>query len=396
MRIWRWLLVACVVVVGAVASLWLLWPGQERVLAWVNPSAGRYLEGAPLEVRAPQGTYEVRFEVDGRTVGVSDQRDPEGRFILCWHPEGALGGEHRFAAVAIRADGREIGYDTARAEVVPRPGGHIPRFSHVYLIVFENRNLHDIIGNPRLPYLNSLAAHYGLAVNYYAVAHPSEPNYLALWSGSTQGVHNDLDYTFQAPHLGDELESSGRTWRVFAENVQVRDPRTGAPVCGRAPFYHDPDDEPGLYVRSHEPAISFADVSGDRSSCLQHITDFRHFDPSAASFELIVPNMCNDMHSCSEMHGDAWLRRWLPSHILDTPTWQRTNSVIFITWDEGTTPAHGGGQVPLIVISHRTPAGYESCRLYDHYALLRTIEQSWRLPCLGESCRARGLAEFFR
>ena len=154
-------------------------------------------------------------------------------------------------------------------------------FSHVYLIVMENKSYDDIVGNSSAPYINSLIATYGLATNYSGVAHPSEPNYLALFSGSTQGVTDDGTYNFDGQNLADQLEAHGKTWQVFAQNVPLNC-ATGATATGG-------EDGTGTYARKHEPAISFTDIRTAPARC-SHITDFTHFDPAAADFEFIAPN----------------------------------------------------------------------------------------------------------
>ena len=107
-------------------------------------------------------------------------------------------------------------------------------FSHVYLIVLENKSEHDIIGSPDAPYLNSLIEQYGLANDYQGVAHPSQPNYLAVFSGSTQEVFDDEVHDVSAPNIADQLETAGRTWRVFAENLPAGPCFTGASAIGWA------------------------------------------------------------------------------------------------------------------------------------------------------------------
>src|ERR1700687_1968486 len=110
----------------------------------------------------------------------------------------------------------------------------------------ENKDYGSIVGNSSAPYLNSLISQYGLATNYDAVSHPSEPNYLALFSGSTQGVRDDGIYNLSATNLGDQLEAKGKTWRVFAENVPPGC-YAGSPASGGG-------DGPGNLARQHEPA----------------------------------------------------------------------------------------------------------------------------------------------
>jgi hypothetical protein len=268
----------------------------------------------------------------------------------------------------------------------------IPHFDHIYVIVFENKESSDIVGSSDAPYLNSLIGQYGLATGYHSIAHPSQPNYLALWSGSTFGVQDDGVHDLAGNTIADQLDAHGMTWKVFAENYPVN-ATSGGPACFTGASAKDGEDGTGTYARKHDPAMSFTNLSGNPSRCASHITDFSHFDAAAADFSFVVPNLCHDMHDCPVSTGDSWLKQWLPDHVLNTSAWKTTNSAVFITWDEGTAAA--GGSVPLIVISHLTSPGTASGNAHNHYSLLRTIEDAWSLGCLRESCQASALTELF-
>jgi phosphatidylinositol-3-phosphatase len=272
---------------------------------------------------------------------------------------------------------------TAAPTTSPTPPG-LPNFAHVFVILMENEEATAIIGNTAAPYINGLANQYGLASNDNAVSHPSEPNYLALWSGSTQGVTDDGVYNFTSGStLADQIEAAGRTWHVAAQNVPLGC-YTGATASGT--------DGAGTYARKHEPAISWTSVSGNPARCA-NITDFSHFDPSVGSFWLIVPNLCNDMHDCSIATGDAFLKGFMPKIITSNAF---ANSVIFLTWDEGTTATGGGGKVATIVISPLGVPALVSSTSHSHYSLLHTIENAWGMPCLANACSANDLREFFQ
>lgn len=262
----------------------------------------------------------------------------------------------------------------------------LPHFNHVYLIVLENEEYTSVVGSGQAPYLNSLISGYGLATNYFGVAHPSQPNYLALFSGSTQGVTDDGKHDIGATNLADQLEAKGKTWSVFAQDYP------GSCFTGST---HDGNGggigQPGAYARKHVPAISFTDIATNPARCAR-ITDLAAFDPAVSDFELIVPNLCNDMHSCPIATGDAFLKAFVP-RIVSSPAF--AGSVLFITTDEGSTNTGGGGQVATVVVSPLVKAGSTSAVRYDHYSLLRTIEDSWGLGCLGQACSATDMAAFF-
>ncbi len=267
---------------------------------------------------------------------------------------------------------------------MPHPAA-IPDFSHIELIVFENKEESAIIGNPAAPYFNQLAKTYGLATNDTAIGHPSQPNYLALAAGSTGGVTDDGLHDLGQPSVFDEIEASGRTWQVAAQNDH--------PGCFTGEIASGGQDGSGTYARKHNPAISFTAISRHPARCAR-IGDLHGFDPAAASFSWIVPNLCNTMHDCSIATGDAWLARFLPA-TLASPAYQR-DGLVLITFDEGTTNAGGGGRIATIVISPLGKPAFASDVAHDHYSLLHTIQVAWGLPCLAHTCSANDFREFFR
>ena len=137
------------------------------------------------------------------------------------------------------------------------------------MIVLENHDLASVVGSPSAPYLNSLADRYGLATEYLAVARPSQPNYIALFSGSTKGIADNEVHDLPGLNLADQIEAHGRTWRVFAENVPSG--------CFVGPTASGGPDGAGTYARKHEPAISFTDISSNPSRCA-NIRDLGAFD----------------------------------------------------------------------------------------------------------------------
>lgn len=265
--------------------------------------------------------------------------------------------------------------------------GGLPTFNHVYLIVMENREYGSIVGSPNAPYINSLIRTYGLATNYDAVSHPSEPNYLALFGGSTFGVTNDGIYNLAKSNLAKQLWRAGLSWHVYEQDYPGNCSRTSAARGGV-----DLVGVAGWYARKHNPAISFRNIARHPNRCA-NITSLASFDPGAANFEMIVPNTKNDMHSGTTAQGDAFLQAFVPL-ITNSPVF--AHSLLVITWDEGSTHKGGGGHVVTIVISPllKSP-GIQSSVPHNHYSLLRTIEAGLGLPCLRKACRANDLAEFF-
>ncbi len=268
----------------------------------------------------------------------------------------------------------------------PPPGASaaIPKFKHVWLVVMENKTYDQIVSKPDAAYLNELIGKSGLATRYQAVAHPSQPNYLALFSGSRQGVSDDKPHDLTAPTIADQLEAVHKTWHMYAENVPGG--------CDSSATAADGPDGTGKYARKHEPAISFTSISGNPARCA-NILPFTGFDPAAADFELIVPNLCHDMHDCSVAAGDVWLRGFLP-RITGSKAY-RDNGVLFVTWDEGADGTNPPNRVATIISSPLVTPGTRSDVPHTHYSLLRTIQLGYGLDCLAESCSADTLGEFF-
>jgi hypothetical protein len=259
------------------------------------------------------------------------------------------------------------------------PSVKLPNFSHVYVIVLENSEFSGIVGSSKAPYINSLIAQYGLSTKSYAVAHPSEPNYIALTSGGTQGIRDDGTYNLGVNNVFDQVEASGRTWAAYQQGYPG-----GCFTGSSSAAVVDGAGKAGGYVRKHNPAISYTSISGNPARCA-NITSLANFNPAAASFEFITPNMINDMHDGTVADGDNFLKAFLPQI---TGSAAFANSVVFVTFDEGTTNINGGGQIATIAITPNMTPGYKSAGTYTHYSLLRTIEQAWGLPYLGNAASA--------
>jgi hypothetical protein len=267
--------------------------------------------------------------------------------------------------------------------VVVEPSGPIRRAGHVWLIMLENKEYSSLLGNPAAPYFNSLAAQYGLATNYYATGHPSQPNYVALVAGSVAGVTADTEYHLNRPSLFSQLADRGQPWRVYAQDVP------GGCFTGvKNPTAVDGPGAPGPYARKHNPAISFTSVSNDPSQCA-NIQPFTSFDPAAGAYEFIVPNLVNDMHNGTIADGDTFLSEFVPL-ITASPAFA-DGGVLFITFDEGSTNAgqlgDAGGHVATLFIANTVPSGSRYTAYADHSSVLRTTEDLLGLPCLGLACQ---------
>jgi len=197
--------------------------------------------------------------------------------------------------------------------VTPTPSPASP--GHVFLIIMENRDATSILDNPRAPYINQLATRYATADHYYAIRHPSLPNYLALIGGDTFGVDSDCTDCFQsAPNLVDALEANGKTWKSYQEDM----PKPCFLGQGT-----------GKYALKHDPFLYFTDVRTNPARC-NRVVPLTQFDADLTSgnvpdFTRITPNLTNDMHDGSIADGDRWLATFVPK-ILQSTVWKEGSS----------------------------------------------------------------------
>jgi len=253
---------------------------------------------------------------------------------------------------------------------------------HVVVVWLENMEASQITASS-MPYLYGLSQTYGRATQVYGVTHPSEPNYLALWSGSTQGVTDDANHDINAASLSSQLTAAGLQWRVYAQDVPGNC-YSGATASGGV----DGLGVAGTYARKHEPAISFTSVSGNPTECAK-IQPLANFSPTAASMAFVAPNLCNDAHDCSLAQSDSFLQAFLPQ-VFNSPDWAHT--MLIVTFDEGSTNVNGGGNI-FTMVARQGLSGVVSSTFHTHYGVLRTIEDIFRLPCLGSACSASPLSE---
>jgi phosphatidylinositol-3-phosphatase len=268
----------------------------------------------------------------------------------------------------------------------PQPGtpvrltGKVPDFAHIVMIAFENHDYEEVIGNPQMPNMNALAKQYVELANYFAVTHPSLPNYIALMSGGTQGITSDCkDCFIDQKNLADLITASGRTWKSYSEDMPS--------PC----FLGDTK----LYVQKHNPLLYFDSVRLNPTICNNSIVPLTQLDSDLAAnqlpdFSFIMPNMCNSGHECSLDKSDAWIQAMV-SKLQSSPA-LGSNSLIIIVYDEAEKDnkgtccgigTKGGGRVPAILISPLAKPGFTDDTAYSHYSMLKTILSAWNLPDLG-------------
>ena len=254
------------------------------------------------------------------------------------------------------------------------------RSSHVIVIVMENAEYGEVIGSSAAPYVNGLARRYGLATQSYAIRHPSLPNYIALTSGSTQGIDSDCTGCHVAArNIVDQLEGAGLSWKAYLEDVP-RPCFTGSGAAG--------------YAKKHNPFIYYDDIASSRARCGRLVGfgalagDLRAGRLPAYSW--ISPNLCDDGHDCGVAAGDRFLARTVPALLRELGP----HGLLVLTWDEGVSDATccagaSGGRIATILAGPTVRAGSRSSAPVDHYGVLATIERALGLPALAHAADPR-------
>jgi len=330
----------------------------------------------------------------------------------------------------------------------------IPSFDHVVIVIEENKGYADVIGKEYAPYINSLGSQGAVFTNAHGDWHPSQPNYFALFSGSMQNIVGDdcplKTLAGQSPHLDESLGGTllaryTNGFGAYAENLPQKD--IGACFAYVPQGSHqlkETNDDPGKkdarndqYARKHNPWVSFTNLQGkihDGKLFPNYNVDYaahpQMCSPTNASVyndlpvvSFVIPNNQNDMHtgqSISEevSRGDTWLKQ----HLSCYAEWAMNhNSLLIVTWDEdSSTDACKGkdagsgvcemtypdkGQhtgtipenniIPTIFAGAHVKAGQYS-EWINHYNILRTLEDMYRLKYLGVSASVQSIADVWQ
>jgi phospholipase C len=346
------------------------------------------------------------------------------------------------------------------AFAAPARAARPPHVKHVFIVVLENENVDVTFGalSPA-PYLaRRLPAKGELMPNYYAIAHNSNPNYLAMISGQGPNVQTQADCLFYddffpglrlangqvfgtgcvyppgVETVANQLEDSGYSWHGYMQDLNA-----GASAGQQTPCRH-----PALgsfdrtqsarrgdqYAARHDPFVYFHSII-DFPTCRRNVVDLGHLrkdlrrERRTPNYSFIVPNLCNDGHDSPCVDGrpgglvsaNAFLRRWVP-RIVRSPAY-RHRGLLIVTFDEaeatgskadssacchelpspntlsngGLHPGPGGGRTGAVLLSPCIRPGTVVSAPYNHYSLLRSIEDNFGLPHLGYAGQA-GLEPF--
>jgi acid phosphatase len=261
------------------------------------------------------------------------------------------------------------------ASVLPRS-----HRSHVVIVLMENEEYSDVIGNPQAPYITALANRYGLMTNSFGIRHPSLPNYIALTSGSTQGIASDCsDCVVSARNIVDQLEGAGISWGAYLEDLP-------------APCFLGATS--GGYAKKHNPFAYYTDIVRSRKRC-ERMVGFGRLRSDLRGDRLpryvwISPNLCNDGHDCPIGTADRFLARTMPALLHELGP----HGFLVLTWDEGDSDegccgVAAGGRIPTIVAGPDVRRRARSSTPIDDYGVLASIEEAFGLGRLGGSADAR-------
>jgi acid phosphatase len=247
----------------------------------------------------------------------------------------------------------------------------LPRPDHIVIVIQENHSFSQIIGSPDAPYINRLATQGALFMQSFGITHPSQPNYLALFSGSTQGVtDNSCPHSFTTANLGHELLAAGLTFIGYSENL----PSAGSLICNV-----------GSYARKHNPWSNWQGSlsNGLPASANLSTTSFPAEYSNLPTVSMVVPSQTHDMHNGKDPDriraGDRWLRKHLDTYV----QWAQThNSLLIVTWDED--DKNENNRIPTLFVGPMVQTGRYN-QLITHHSLLRTIEDLYGLPHAGAS-----------
>src|SRR4051794_16882329 len=255
------------------------------------------------------------------------------------------------------------------------PAGHVPHAHRVAVMVLENRPYERVIGSPHAPYLNRLARRGALETRYFAITHPSLPNYVALITGSAAGVRgNCASCAAEGPSLLNQLDLARISWGAYFESLP-RDRDIGVTRLGRYNKHYNPF----VYTESLAGRLDQSRLRGFhalRADLARH---------SLPRFSWIAPNVRHDGHNHPLRTADRTAAHLVPKLLRALGR----RGLLYLTWDEsvdhdlrGVDGRRGGGRVALIAAGNLARHGVRVAIPATHVALLRTIEANFGLPAL--------------
>jgi acid phosphatase len=257
------------------------------------------------------------------------------------------------------------------------PAAHadrLPRPDHVVVVIMENRGYSQIMGKLHSgSYIHALARRGVLFTQSYGVTHPSQPNYLALFSGGTQGLtSNACPNSFNTANLASTLLDAGLSFASYAETL----PATGDLSCMS-----------GAYQRKHNPVTNWPRVPAELN---QRFADFPQDFSRLPVVSFVIPDQDHDMHDGSFAAADDWLK----THIAPYVDWAfKHNSLLILTWDEDDSNEHN--RIVTMLVGPMVKPGQSGQRI-DHYNVLRTLLDFYGLPAPGAARDAEAITGIWK
>ncbi|KAI9475901.1 MAG: phosphoesterase family-domain-containing protein [Benjaminiella poitrasii] len=253
-------------------------------------------------------------------------------------------------------------------------------FDRVVIIIMENQDYNVAYRNKFLKSLNQYYNNGILLTNYLAVTHPSQPNYIALTSGSIEGVDENEESNIGRNNIVDLLEAKGVSWKTYQEGYSGN--------CNKKM-------EIDKYARRHNPFISYKNIQSSKARCAK-IVNARQLDSDIATnsvpqFVFYTPNVNNDAHDTDVDFGSNWLSKFLSSRIKHESFNKNTMFVLTFDEDEGDSDDNHVLTVLFGPDFHPSNRLKKDSTEYNHYSLLKTIEDNWALGNLGKNDKKANL-----
>ena len=272
-----------------------------------------------------------------------------------------------------------LGFSSSLSGQVPTTpvGKH---FDQVVIVVMENEGTDQALADPYIASLSRRAAWFS---RYYAITHPSFPNYLAIVAGSTFGLNSDhRPPPLKGATIADRLEGKNLTWKSYAENYPGSCYLGNGAGSGRITPTAAPTE---LYARKHVPLLAFASIESNPSRCARVVNASQFMRDARAgklpNYSFYTPNMFNDGHDTSLEVSSKWLQGFIRG--LDGTIAMHQRTLVVITWDEG---GNRDNRVLTLLLGNVVNPGRYSTPL-THYSLLRTIEDNFGLSTVGAGDR---------
>jgi fibronectin type 3 domain-containing protein len=290
------------------------------------------------------------------------------------------GTKYDYQVTAVDNAGNESA-KSATASATPQGSTQPTAYDHIVWIVMENTSYEQIVGSSSAPYINSLVSQFGSATNFHAENHPSLPNYIAMTSGSEQGISDDgnpSSHPLNVENVFHQLPAGAS--RSLEESMPSN--------CFKS---DSTDANGGKYSAHHNPMAYYTNLGTD---CANFDVPLGSSPDLSANFTFITPNQCNNMHDCSISTGDSFLQGFVPK-IMNSSQYQAGKTAIFITWDEDDT--NHGNHIPTLIINPNGAHETSACQgtSYTHYSMLRYVEANFGLPPIGSAASANSMAGCF-